>query len=123
MDNQIVERLEQELRAMAAEVGHHVREKGRTEILIERSAETCEQEAMAVQRDLAIQSLDRNSQLLREIKAALERVRNGEYGQCLKCDVPIGEARLRAVPHARHCLACQEGMDRQARSFPFRVAA
>jgi len=123
MDNQTVERLEQELRAMATEVGHHVREKARAEILIERSAETCEQEAMAVQRDLAIQSLDRNSQLLREIKAALERVRNGEYGQCLKCDVPIGEARLRAVPHARHCLACQEGMDRQARSFPFRVAA
>lgn len=123
MDQQIIRRFEQELCTLAAEVARQLREIGRVDILLERNAETCEQETLAGQRDLAFQSLDRNSALLREVRAALDRIRDGEYGHCLKCDVAMSEARLRAIPYARHCLSCQERMDRQPRSFPFRVAA
>lgn len=123
MDKQIMKRFEQELHAMAAEVGRHLREKDRVDILVERSAETCEQETLAGQRDMAFQSLGRNSALLREVRAALDRIRDDEYGLCQKCDVAISEARLRAVPYARHCLSCQDRIDHQPRSYPFRLAA
>ena len=67
--------------------------------------------------DQALQSheewifLNRNSidvMLLREIREAIERVEDGEYGHCLECDEPISMKRLEAIPWARHCIECQE---------------
>lgn len=108
---------------MAAEVSRHLREKDRVDVLVERSAETCYKETLVGQREMALQSLDRNSLLLREVRAALDRIDDDKYGRCLKCEGEISEARLRALPYARHCLSCQEQMDRQTGSFPFRFAA
>ncbi|KKU51709.1 MAG: hypothetical protein A3F26_03445 [Candidatus Ryanbacteria bacterium RIFCSPHIGHO2_12_FULL_47_12b] len=41
---------------------------------------------------------------LREINAALERVKNGTYGKCEKKGEDISEQRLRANPAARTCI-------------------
>jgi DnaK suppressor protein len=43
---------------------------------------------------------------LRELDAALERVRAGNYGRCEQCGQPIGQARLTALPAARLCVTC-----------------
>ncbi len=43
---------------------------------------------------------------LEEIDAALRRIGEGRYGQCLACGGPIGLQRLRAIPEARYCLSC-----------------
>ncbi len=43
---------------------------------------------------------------LADIDAALARIRDGGYGQCLSCGGPMGLQRLRAIPEARFCLAC-----------------
>ena len=54
---------------------------------------------------------------LREVEAAMNRVRYGGYGICEGCETRIPERRLNAVPWARYCLTCQEnvsaGRDRQ----------
>jgi DnaK suppressor protein len=39
---------------------------------------------------------------------ALHLTRMGTYGICEDCDSPISPARLRALPFARRCVACQE---------------
>jgi len=44
---------------------------------------------------------------LDEIAAALRRMASGTYGLCESCRAPIALPRLRAVPAARFCLACQ----------------
>jgi RNA polymerase-binding protein DksA len=44
---------------------------------------------------------------LHEIAAALERMRDGEYGLCETCGGEIGTARLDAQPTARRCIRCQ----------------
>jgi DnaK suppressor protein len=44
---------------------------------------------------------------LDEIAAALRRLASGTYGLCESCREPIALARLRAVPAARFCMACQ----------------
>jgi RNA polymerase-binding transcription factor DksA len=43
---------------------------------------------------------------LREIDAALQRLRDGNYGRCLRCGTAIGRLRLQAIPEARNCLQC-----------------
>jgi DnaK suppressor protein len=45
---------------------------------------------------------------LRLIDEALDRLNSGDYGICLSCEQPIPEKRLRALPWARFCVACQE---------------
>lgn len=41
-----------------------------------------------------------------QIRLALERVKQGTYGKCVKCGTDIAPARLEAVPHAFHCIKC-----------------
>jgi DnaK suppressor protein len=36
----------------------------------------------------------------------------GSYGECELCGKEINERRLEAVPWARHCIACQEKLER-----------
>lgn len=40
--------------------------------------------------------------LLKEIEDALERIRNGTFGLCIATGKPIGKARLKARPWAKH---------------------
>ncbi len=46
---------------------------------------------------------------IRRIQAALERVREGNYGYCLKCGEEIAAARLEVVPEAPLCGVCAAG--------------
>jgi RNA polymerase-binding protein DksA len=43
---------------------------------------------------------------LRAIDAALDRIANGRYGQCMKCGEQISVERLKAVPHTPFCKDC-----------------
>lgn len=51
-----------------------------------------------------LQSLD---QTVRQIDVALARLGTGQYGLCAKCGEPIPLERLRALPFATLCVACQ----------------
>ena len=62
----------------------------------------------AAERELAIQNLDRESGLLRELRAALGRIRDGTFGTCIQCESAIPSKRLAAVPWASRCIQCQE---------------
>lgn len=46
--------------------------------------------------------------LLQLVDDALERIRNGTFGECVQCHEELQQKRLEAVPWTRHCLACQE---------------
>ncbi|MDF2234931.1 TraR/DksA family transcriptional regulator [Albimonas sp. CAU 1670] len=43
---------------------------------------------------------------IRLIRAALDRVDLGTYGECIECGEEIDEKRLELVPHAPLCTAC-----------------
>jgi len=59
-------------------------------------------------KDWAAASLDRARRTLREVEAALARIKAGEYGVCGVCEMPIPKARLEALPWARLCVGCAE---------------
>lgn len=43
---------------------------------------------------------------LRDINLALEKIKNGTYGQCENCGKNIPKERLDVFPEARTCLKC-----------------
>jgi DnaK suppressor protein len=60
---------------------------------------------------------DRRVPQLAEVTRALEDVNAGRYGTCRECGEPIAKARLKVMPFATRCVACQarvEGVERAA---------
>jgi RNA polymerase-binding transcription factor DksA len=55
---------------------------------------------------------------LGEVDAALARVRDGSYGECVDCGATIAPARLFAYPAARRCIECQQAFERKAAGPP-----
>jgi RNA polymerase-binding protein DksA len=54
-------------------------------------------------------SLRRGQELaLAQIDQALQRIVIGTYGRCERCNEEIDFARLKAIPHATLCMACQK---------------
>ena len=60
------------------------------------------------QREIAAGEIGHDTELLRAIQAAITRVEEGSYGLCTDCGKPIPEKRLKALPWAPRCVACQE---------------
>jgi DnaK suppressor protein len=86
--------------------------RNRDGIAIEKSAEQMDEIQYASERDLAIQNVDRETILLRDVTGALRRIRDGSFGTCIECELAISPKRLAAVPWASRCIQCQEIADR-----------
>jgi DnaK suppressor protein len=84
----------------------------RESIAVERSADEMDQTGRSVEREFAILGLNRRSELLRNIQAALRRFADGTFGTCTNCEEAIGRNRLVAVPWTPFCIRCQEAVDR-----------
>lgn len=110
MNKNELSKFRQILEARQAELSNIV--KRRDEIAIEKSADAIDEVTRAAERELAIRNLDRESNLLRNVRAALRRITDGSYGICAHCEEEISPKRLAAVPWAPFCIRCQEAADR-----------
>jgi DnaK suppressor protein len=104
---QLRQQLKEKRTALAKALGH------RDEISIVRAADVIDEIQLSQERSLAVENLDLETQLLRQVEAALTRMDEGTYGICLHCEDPIPEKRLRALPWAILCVGCQERHERQ----------
>jgi DnaK suppressor protein len=86
--------------------------RNRDGLTIESSPDPMDEIQCASERDLAIRNVDRESNLLRQVKAALQRIHDGSYGTCIECEWVINPKRLAAVPWASRCIECQGAADR-----------
>ena len=60
---------------------------------------------------------EREQGLISKIDAALEKIAEGSYGECMSCGEDIGVARLKARPVAELCIECkseQEKLERRS---------
>ena len=64
--------------------------------------------------DLDLVLIDIGTASLRAIDRAIESLDEGTYGLCTRCESPIGEARLRALPFAVYCRDCETARERAA---------
>lgn len=60
---------------------------------------------MLVDVDAAL--VDRQVTEMREVEAALKRLADLDFGDCIECGGEIGFERLMAYPTARRCMRCQ----------------
>jgi len=57
--------------------------------------------------------IHRDIEALREIHAALHRMAQGRYGECVRCGGAIPIARLEVYPSASRCRDCQAAYERE----------
>ena len=57
------------------------------------------------EQDFTISLIEGERDQLKEIDAALQRIKEGTYGICMATHKPISKARLKAKPWARFCVA------------------
>jgi DnaK suppressor protein len=106
-------RFQENLERKEAELARVLRK--RDGLTIEKSADPMDEIQYATERDQAIRDVDRESSLLRQVKAALRRIHDGSFGTCIECECAIGPKRLAALPWAPLCIRCQDAADRDAR--------
>lgn len=84
---------------------------GREELQIEHLADPIDQIKSSADREMAVQRLNHESRLVRDIQSALAAIEEGTYGLCQDCEEPIPRKRLDAVPWARRCVPCQSKVE------------
>jgi len=77
----------------------------------EATQDIADKAANSYTKEFLFHQSDENRRLLQLVNEALERLKNGSYGECLACHEEVQQKRLEAVPWARHCIECQEKQD------------
>ena len=66
------------------------------------------------QQDMSLQFMQYENVRLQDIEEALERLRENRFGKCEECEQEIALERLRAIPYAPLCVACQRRQEEDA---------
>lgn len=69
--------------------------------------------ADAYEREVSINIVSSEQEVLYQIDDALKRMEEGAYGTCQQCNKPITMSRLKAVPYASLCIKCQRDKERK----------
>lgn len=83
------------------------------DLQIETLADPLDQIKSALDREMAMNQLDVQAHLVRDVRDALDAIDDGTYGFCESCEEPIPLKRLKAVPWARRCVRCQMDVESQ----------
>jgi RNA polymerase-binding protein DksA len=108
---QLVKKLNADYQVLRREVREELENSGdqhRIDLLNEEPGDSGDESLANALSDFNVARFDRHIQALRDIEAALLRVKNGEYGVCTDCGDDVGFTRLQAYPTAKRCIICQE---------------
>ncbi len=86
----------------------------RESLEIQQMADPLDQVRASTDRDMAVETLNQQVRLIHEIRSALDRIAEGSYGWCERCEEPIPAKRLDALPWARLCVHCQSATEAEA---------
>ena len=75
-----------------------------------------------IQGDIGFALLQMRAEMLTRIEEALARLDAGKYGSCFECAGEIAQRRLRALPFAVRCQACEERREQRV-GYARRLAA
>jgi DnaK suppressor protein len=64
-----------------------------------------------IQDEIEFALIQMKSETLNKINGALDRLEQGDYGNCFECGEEIAEKRLRALPFAVRCKDCEEARE------------
>ena len=60
------------------------------------------------EQDISLGLMENESDEIREIEEALDRIKDGSFGLCEGCRKKIPKERLKAIPYTRLCVNCKK---------------
>ena len=108
--SELKEMLEGRRHAIQEDLGQKIR-AFRDTVHAETTRPTADLSDDPAQDDLDFALVELQAQTLENVTAALARLDAGDYGICHECEEEISEKRLRALPFATRCLACQDSAE------------
>jgi DnaK suppressor protein len=112
-NNQKLRRFEDHLRHQQLQLERAVVstvEQGR-QAVAEDTLDVADQAVFSYQKEMLFTQGTEGHSQLGLVRLALERLRDGSFGECLNCGQSIGEKRLEALPWTPYCIACQEKIE------------
>ena len=88
----------------------------RESLEIQPMADPIDQVRSSTDRDMAVETLNQQARSIHEIRSALDRIDEGSYGRCERCEEQIPAKRLDALPWARMCVHCQSAMEAETQA-------
>lgn len=77
----------------------------------EATQDIADRAASSYNKEFLFHQSNNDRQLLNMVEGALNRIREGSFGECISCGQEINPKRLDAVPWTRHCIECQEKLE------------
>ena len=77
----------------------------------EATQDIADRAASSYNTEFLFHQSNNDRQLLNMVESALNRIREGSFGECISCGKEINPKRLDAVPWTRHCIECQEKLE------------
>ena len=109
--NELKKMLEDRHRELSHEVQGRIR-GARTDSIRDREVlDEGESSEVDIQDDIEFALIQMKAETLNKIDTALRRLEEGTYGGCFECGDEIAEARLRALPFAVRCKACEDARE------------
>ena len=68
-------------------------------------------------QSMAFRLRDREKFLLKKIEKALQRIEDGTFGMCVRCEEIITMKRLEARPVTTLCIRCKEEQEKKEKSY------
>lgn len=78
----------------------------------ESAQDIADRAAQSYNKEFLFHQSNSERQLLQMVESALSRIHEGTFGQCISCGEEINPKRLEAVPWTRHCIECQEKLEK-----------
>ena len=79
---------------------------------IEAAQDIADKAASSYNKEFLFHQSNSERQTLLMVENALDRIRQGSFGQCISCGEDINPKRLEAVPWTRFCIDCQEKLEK-----------
>jgi len=106
-----LESIRKTLTTKREEIIHTMRKNQELETTPEVGDEA-DQAGLSIEKELIFELSDNERTTLDQIEGALRKLDKGNYGLCESCQKPIGRQRIKALPFARYCIACQGSSER-----------
>jgi RNA polymerase-binding transcription factor len=113
MDKKKLDAFKKRLEERQRELRHNVSrtaQDGR-EADLESAQDVADRAANSYTKEFLFSQSSSKRQILQMVDGALNRIREGSFGECIACGEEINPKRLEAVPWTRHCIACQEKLE------------
>jgi RNA polymerase-binding protein DksA len=114
--DQLTAKLNEDYQVLLREIREELANSGnqhRIDLLNSEPGDSGDESLANALADFNLSILDRHIDAMRDIEAALQRVKSGEYGACIDCGDDVTFPRLMAYPTAKRCIVCQEQRERQ----------